>query len=97
MHRQNRSPTNEPHAAVLVRHYRLLEDRFVAAADASAPTQNQLDQLRHLGYRGTVASKQHATALITWRRQMHQAQSRRGGESRRHGQLSLAFEGDHAA
>jgi hypothetical protein len=69
----------------------------VAAADASAPTQNQLDQLRHLGYRGTVVSKQHATELITWRRQMHHARSRRGGESCRDGQLSLAFEGDHAA
>ena len=81
----------------LVLSYRALTDRFTAEAGTDAPTQNQLDQLRHLGYRGTVASKQHATALIAWRRQMHQAQSRRGGESRRHGQLSLAFEGDHAA
>ena len=77
--------------------YRALTDRFIAEAGTDAPTQNQLDQLRHLGYRGTVASKQHATALITWRRQMHQARSRRDGESRCDGQLSLAFEGDHAA
>jgi hypothetical protein len=81
----------------LVGDYWALTDRFMAEAGTDAPTQNQLDQLRHLGYRETVASKQHATALITWRRRMHQARSLRDGESRRDGQLSLAFEGEHAA
>jgi hypothetical protein len=81
----------------LVWDYGALTDRFTAEAGTDVPTQNQLDQLRHLGYRGPVASKQHATALITWRRRTHQARSRRDGESRRDGQLSLAFEGEYAA
>jgi hypothetical protein len=88
---------DEQKTATLVRNYRAVELEFMVAAGTEVPTQNQLDQLRHLGYRETVASKRHATALITWRRRMHQARSRRDGESRCDGQLSLAFEGDHAA
>jgi hypothetical protein len=41
------------------------------------PMQNQLDQLRYLGYRGPVESKQHATWLITHMRKKGAASPKR--------------------